>query len=260
MNYPIPIRAPMGGSWASGLRFVKQSAVSQSARQQEIGRMLRAVLAMMACLVSQAAAGTETSRICDDVAIRAAQQELIPQNVMLAVTRLETGRTYQGVVRPWPWTVNVAGVGRYFDSRESLRAYLTKITEEGSTNFDSGCFQINYRWHGDAFASLDEMIDPMANAVYAAQFLRSLFEETGDWTMAVGHYHSRTAVHADRYKRKYAELQRSLQAGLPEALPVMPRRAPRENTYALLQPGAAPHVNGSLVPLDLQVAVSLLGQ
>ena len=50
--------------------------------------------------------------------------------------------------------------------------------------------QINYRWHGRAFPSLDAMFDPEYTATYAAQFLRTLYEERGSWSAAAGAYHS----------------------------------------------------------------------
>ena len=50
---------------------------------------------------------------------------------------------------------------------------------------------------GKSFATIDDMFDPAANALYAAGFLHDLFEETGDWELAAGAYHSRTPEHAE---------------------------------------------------------------
>jgi soluble lytic murein transglycosylase-like protein len=68
----------------------------------------------------------------------------------------------------------------------------------GARSYDVGCFQINYRWHGQHFASLDQMFDPDANAAYAARFLSELYAEFGDWSRAAGAYHSRTPVLSPR--------------------------------------------------------------
>lgn len=50
---------------------------------------------------------------------------------------------------------------------------------QGAGNLDIGCFQLNYRWHGAAFASLADMFDPDRNATYAADYLASHYQRTG---------------------------------------------------------------------------------
>jgi len=182
--------------------------------------------------------------ICDGAAIRAAAEANIPRKVMLAVTRLETGQRINGELRPWPWAVNMEGEGRYFDSEDALRKFVFGKFKEGSRNFDVGCFQINYRWHGDQFDSLDEMVDPEANAHYAARFLQELYKETGDWTAAVGAYHSRTPAYAERYTRKY----QTIRQGLPDTGQTPAPQISR-NDFALLRRGAIAGA-GSLVPID----------
>ena len=62
--------------------------------------------------------------------------------------------------------------------------------------------QINYRWHGHAFPSLEAMFDPEWTATYAAQFLRTLYEERGDWSAAAGAYHSLTPELAPDVSRR----------------------------------------------------------
>ena len=139
------------------------------------------------------------------------------------------------------------------ESKEALLEYALAQISKGETRFDVGCFQLNYRWHGESFASLDEMISPKSNALYAAKFLKSLYAEFGDWTEAAGAYHSRTEVLAATYKSKLAQHydpdQKQLQA------PVSENREPvvkRPNSYPLLQAATLkPHL-GSLVPRDVR--------
>jgi soluble lytic murein transglycosylase-like protein len=50
------------------------------------------------------------------------------------------------------------------------------------------------------------MFDPVANADYAARFLRDLHAETGDWIEAAGLYHSRTPKFRDRYAARFARI------------------------------------------------------
>lgn len=184
------------------------------------------ILAMIGLLAGTAAAsptadargGTragsvaETAGLCEAALRAASRVEGVPREVLRAITLTETGRTLDGAQRPWPWAVNLEGEGRWFDSREEAYAFAAAARDQGRISFDTGCFQINYKWHGRAFPSLAAMFDPGANALYAARFLKELYEETGDWTRAAGFYHSRTEVHAARYRAIFA---RNLAAGAP---------------------------------------------
>lgn len=143
--------------------------------------------------------------LCDAAAQRAAAETGVPLDVMRTITRLETGRGKDA--DPWPWTVNHAGDGSWFQTEDDARSYVFSKVKRGVSNIDIGCFQINYRWHAEGFRSLDDMFDPDLNALYAAQFLSDLYREYGTWTDAAGAYHSRTPEHADRYKSKFRRLQ-----------------------------------------------------
>jgi len=159
---------------------------------------------------------------CDEAAATAARQSGVPIDVLLAVTRTETGRRSEGVLVPWPWTVNMEGAGRWFATEDEARAYVFQHFKRGARSFDVGCFQINYKWHQQGFSSIEEMFDPDSNALYAAQFLESLFAELGSWTDAVGAYHSRTPEYATRYLKRYT----GILAALGEAPPPIRARAP----------------------------------
>lgn len=144
---------------------------------------------------------------CEQVAEEAARRSGVPVSVLKAISLTETGRKTAGKMRPWPWTVNMEGAGHWFDTLDEARAYVFKEFKRGARSFDVGCFQINYKWHNQAFSSIDEMFDPLANALYAAKFLSELYAETGSWNAAAGAYHSRTKEFADRYSARFAELR-----------------------------------------------------
>ena len=190
---------------------------------------------------------------CDSVARQAALAQDVPVDVMLAVTRLETGRKRNGQFQPWPWTANVAGQGHWFDTAEDLRGFLAQQVRAGRQNFDVGCFQINYRWHGHAFASLQDMVDPHKNALYAARFLRDLYDEKQDWTAAVGAYHSRTPRYAQRYTARFSRIRSALSDRVVQVTTTTDSATahdsrPRENRFVLLRSGGSPGARGSLVP------------
>ena len=58
----------------------------------------------------------------------------------------------------------------------------------GVDNVDIGCMQVNWHWHGDAFASPAAALSPALNARYAALLLRAYRAQSGTWAGAVGLY------------------------------------------------------------------------
>lgn len=211
-------------------------------------------------LLSKPTASTANaySGMCDLAAHQAAQESGVPISVMKAITRTETGRNQGGRLTPWPWTVNMEGAGHWFDNRAEAQAYVAKHHARGARSYDVGCFQINFRWHGQHFTSAEAMFDPLTNARYAARFLSELFTETGDWSAAAGAYHSRTPKFANRYRTRFdrirSRLDPSAETTAPPRLaaadptPQVTRQTPRINLYPLLQPGAQAGGLGSLVP------------
>ena len=197
-----------------------------------------------------------TSAICENAAMVAARESGVPLDVLRAISLTETGRKGADGFLPWPWTVNMEGAGKWFDNLEDAQAYVDHHFARGARSFDVGCFQINYRWHGKAFSSVDEMFEPLANARYAARFLGELYDELGDWSRAAGAYHSRTPKYAkkytarfDRIRAKLPDMQTQLLAAVqPELSPTPVEVIARINRYPLLTSGR-PSTAGSLVPL-----------
>lgn len=204
-------------------------------------------------------ARASTDNICDAAAYRAAQETGVPVSVLLSITRTETGRNRGGSIEPWPWTVNMEGKGNWFDTEDAARAYVFKNFKRGARSFDVGCFQINYKWHGAAFRSIDQMFDPLENARYAAAFLKELYDEFGDWSAAAGAYHSRTPEYAQRYTARFNRIRQKI-LGRPETrqasqIPDMQLASAtadtiRVNRYPLLQVAETKGIFGSLVPLS----------
>ncbi|MXQ08167.1 transglycosylase SLT domain-containing protein [Alphaproteobacteria bacterium GH1-50] len=197
------------------------------------------------------------SAICRSAAQIAADRVGIPVEILHAISLTETGRRMAGQTRPWPWTVNMEGKGVWFDDPGKALEYARTHHARGARSFDVGCFQINYRWHGNAFQSIEHMFDPVSNAVYAARFLKSLHAEFGDWTRAAGAYHSRTPKFARKYEARFERfLARATGTPANEpprdtqvALATAGEPPRRESTYPLFRAGVGPRSGGSLVPL-----------
>lgn len=177
------------------------------------GRILaRTVFFLIVSTVTAGAAQDDPGSICDRAAQLAAAESGVPLQVLRAITRTETGRTRAGSFGPWPWTVNHAGRGLWFDRHGEALDYITAARQEGARNFDVGCFQINFHWHGHAFTSPAEMLDPVRNARYAADFLSDLRVELGDWERAAGAFHSRTPEVAARYLTRFRQIYDTMSA------------------------------------------------
>ena len=211
--------------------------------------VLLAFCLLTICTLREVAASGAPPEECYRAARYASHETTVPLNVLLAISRVETGRKIDGKVQPWPWAINHSGKGAWLSSEAELLETALKLIASGDRQFDVGCFQLNYHWHGREFQSLDEMISPRTNALYAARFLEALFSEFGDWTEAVGAYHSRTEALALSYKSKF--LRQYNGAEEPEQRVATAERATksvRSNSYPLLVAGTAQARLGSLVP------------
>jgi hypothetical protein len=188
-----------------------------------------------------AVATPDPSGQCVAAAVDAAREVGVPPDILQAVALAESGRSVGERLQPWPWAVSFAGQGRWYDDPISAELAVTERLALGATNVDIGCFQLNYRWHGDAFPTIGAMFDPDRNARYAARFLAEKFAETGDWVDAAAAYHSRTPEHAARYKSRVETLLSGLSSQFTQAV------VARVNRYPLLVGGQAGAI-GSLVP------------
>lgn len=145
----------------------------------------------------------DVSTACAAAALSATQLAGLPTNLLLAIGIDESGRTdpLSGATRPWPWTINVDGVGHFFDDKASAINYVRLARASGAHSIDVGCFQISLLHHPDAFASLDDAFDPAENAAYAAGFLNRLHDRNGGWAAAIAAYHSATTDLGLPYER-----------------------------------------------------------
>lgn len=91
-----------------------------------------------------------------------------------------------------------------FKNTQEVLDRISYLKNIGKTNFDIGCMQINYYWHGKSFASVKEMLEVNSNVRYAASIIHGLYKTHGNWQTAVRYYHSYEPKFYQIYSRKIA--------------------------------------------------------
>jgi hypothetical protein len=161
------------------------------------------------------------------------REHRIPVGLLKAIGLTESGRTVtRGHRTVWPWTVNAAGEGHFFDTKVDAIAFVQAKQADGIDSIDVGCMQINLKHHPAAFASLEDAFDPAANVAYAADFLFGLRAELRSWLGAARRYHSATPERGEAYGErvmanwtgagKTRELKQAEEGGDPVELAAMP--------------------------------------
>lgn len=222
--------------------------------------VLRVFLGLILAFAPRQSLASSPADLCIAAAHTAAARTSVPLRVLLAVTLTETGRSAGQALKPWAWALNRGGESLWFETGDETRRYLQRALAEGTSNIDVGCFQLNWRWHGQEFASLEAMLDPESNALYAARYLERLYAESGDWTRAAGAYHSADPGFVRKYLARWSPIYAGLE-GLEDSLPVYSSAVsplPRENRFPLLRAGASASP-GSLVPMISGAAMPLFG-
>lgn len=200
------------------------------------------------------AARAPEADLCLLAAQDAARLSGAPLSVLVGIALTETRRGEGVATRPWP--VDMEGGGHWFATRDEAPAFAQAHRAAGATSLDVGCFQVDWRWHGENFTGLPQMFGPLANASYAARFLKDPHAETGDWSAAAGACRSRSPEHATRHRGTFGAHRAAAvavgadQGRLDVGAPLPEAAVPRANTFPLLTgPAGAPRL-GSLAPID----------
>lgn len=187
---------------------------------------------------------------CDVAAARAEHDWNVPAGVLSAVGAIESGVSggHLGAT-PWPWTINAAGRGAYFATKEEAIAAVLALMARGYPYIDVGCFQIDLAYHPGVFRSLDEAFDPERNAQAAAQILATERLRASDWATAVARYHSATPGLGGPYLERVraalpAARLRGAHAQLDMAVDVQTGSAPPPTDQETNEPG----VRGQVLP------------
>ena len=63
--------------------------------------------------------------ICDLAAQQASNASGVPVDILLAISRVESGRRHDGGFGPWPWTINADGKGTFYATKQEAVAAAT---------------------------------------------------------------------------------------------------------------------------------------
>jgi len=150
----------------------------------------------------------KTYEICARQVARTERAEGIPRHLLGAIALAESGRWDEArqASFAWPWTVTAEGEGRFYASKAAAVAAVKALMARDVTNVDVGCMQVNLFYHGGAFRSIEEALDPGANVAYAADYLKGLFGAAGSWSKAAGFYHSTNPERGRSYRQKVMRL------------------------------------------------------
>lgn len=166
-----------------------------------------ALIVAVAAVVSSPANAASTdpliegAKLCTKQLPQIEKKNGIPAHLLSAIAATESGRYHKDLkIRiPWPWTINAAGRGYYFESKQEAMAAVRKLRKQGVQSIDVGCMQVNLHHHPEAFDSLEQAFEPQYNIAYAAAFLRALYEEEKSWKKAAASYHSKTQEKGTQY-------------------------------------------------------------
>ncbi|WP_264273358.1 transglycosylase SLT domain-containing protein [Duffyella gerundensis] len=122
---------------------------------------------------------------------KVALQHGVPAESLYSLALAESSRQLPHGTRPWPWTINVAGKGYRYESRQAAWQALQQFMKNHPLKrIDVGIAQVNLGWNGHRFSSTWDAFDPYINLNAAARILRECWERSpGSWLKAAGCYH-----------------------------------------------------------------------
>ncbi|SAL51015.1 lytic transglycosylase catalytic [Caballeronia cordobensis] len=116
--------------------------------------------------------------------------------------------------RAWPWTLNVAGRGFFFRTREDAYRAVRYLISNGRSNFDVGIMQVNWGYHGKRFASAWDALAPATNIRVAEDILNENYRLTHSAVKAVAYYHSANPAPGREYLARFVKHLSQIERGL----------------------------------------------
>lgn len=115
--------------------------------------------------------------------------------------------------RPWPWTLNVAGRGYFFKSREGAYRAIEYLLSQDRCEFDVGIMQVNWCYNHQRFASPWAALEPSTNIHVAEEILNENYSKTHSVAEAVAYYHSANPEPGREYLERFIHHLDQLEAG-----------------------------------------------
>ncbi|MCP5408943.1 MAG: lytic transglycosylase domain-containing protein [Chromatiaceae bacterium] len=134
-----------------------------------------------------------------------AAEQGVPHSLLYAVALAESGKQIESAkaFRPWPWTLNLAGQGYFYETRSAAWQALTAWLREGRRSIDIGLMQVNWRYHRERLGTTWQALDPYHNLRVGAAILKQCYQTRRDWWSSVGCYHAPAdAGRAARYRQR----------------------------------------------------------
>lgn len=151
----------------------------------------RVLMVASGLLLASAAYSAPALQVIPDAYREIAAAERVPAESLYSLAMAESTRSTAWGAKPWPWTINVAGRGYHYDTREeAFTALLGFMQRWPLKNIDVGLAQVNLGWNGHFFATYRDAFDPYTNLRAAARILRACYDaRPGSWLQAAGCYH-----------------------------------------------------------------------
>ncbi len=142
--------------------------------------------------------------LCTQATAQVEKNLNIEKHLLTTIASVESGRWNAEKKEniAWPWTINVNGKGMFFESKDEAVKAVKEFQAQGIKSIDVGCMQVNLSYHGEAFDSVEDALDPRTNVEYGADFLKRLYNTHGSWIKAATAYHSTNPEKALKYKKK----------------------------------------------------------
>lgn len=147
---------------------------------------------------------TQYKKKCHDLIQKVESDLGLPNNLLYAVAVVES--------QLHPYAVHARGKAHYFQDKNQATLFIKNLRNQGLKNFDVGCMQINYLAHGKNFASIEEMLDPQTNIMYAGKLLKAFKVRFKNWEKAVKYYHTANPTYNTGYHARVYKVYKKMQA------------------------------------------------
>jgi len=118
----------------------------------------------------------------------------IPADILYGIALNESGLLLKSgrkkKIRPWPWTLNVAGMPRRYPTRKAAYRAIQFYLRHGITLIDIGLMQVNWHHHKKKLIDPWTALDPLFNLRVGATILKHEYTQVKNWPQAIGRYHS----------------------------------------------------------------------